>query len=76
MITSLKDNDLITEVPVISSTMSISLDKLKNIPIVKNNEKFYKVIMNLTMTFEEHVLNSTLASDFISEIKNKIENFK
>ena len=32
--------------------------------------------MNLTMTFEEHVLNSTLASNFLSEIKNKIENFK
>lgn len=76
MITSLKDKDLITEALCLNSTMSISLDKLKNIPIIKNNEKFYKVIMNLTMTFEEHVLNSTLASNFLSEIKNKIENFK
>lgn len=76
MITSLKDKDLITDALFLNSSMSISLDKLKNIPIVKNNEKFYKVIMNLTMTFEEHVLNSTLASDFISEIKSKIENFK
>ena len=76
MITSLKDKDLITEALFLNSTMSISLDKLKNIPIIKNNEKFYKVIMNLTMTFEEHVLNSTLASNFLSEIKNKIENFK
>lgn len=76
MITSLKDKDLITDALFLNSSMSISLDKLKNIPIVKNNEKFYKVIMHLTMTFEEHVLNSTLASDFISEIKSKIENFK
>lgn len=76
MITSLKDKDLITDALFLNSSMSISLDKLKNIPIVKNNEKFYKVIMNLTMAFEGHVFNSTLASDFISEIKNKIENFK
>ncbi len=44
MITTLKDKDLITDALFLNSSMSISLDKLKNIPIEKIMKSFIKLL--------------------------------
>ncbi|MFA9557768.1 2-oxo acid dehydrogenase subunit E2 [Evansella sp. AB-rgal1] len=59
--------------PVISSTLSFGVGRMKDTPVVIQDEVVIRPMLGVTLSFDHRALDGATASDILSDVKNELE---